>query len=273
MALSFSGRLAASQRRASSVLCVGLDPDPELFPEPFAGIDAVSATVAFCRAVIDATSAHACAYKINFAFFEALGDDSVRALRAVRRAVPESIPVIADAKRGDIGNTARFYARSVFDDLGFDAVTLAPYMGADSVLPFLEDPGRAAFVLARTSNPGAHDFQHLRTDGVPLYLNVARAVHRWQSECAGTLGLVVGATAPDALAELRSACGAMPFLVPGIGAQGGDAAAVLESGYAGAGSLLVNSSRAICYASRGSDFEDAAARAARSAARLLTTVE
>lgn len=270
MASTFQERLAVAQRRSASTLCVGLDPDPELLPEPFlSGQDTAGNVVAFCRAIVEATSPFASSYKVNFAFFEALGDAGIGALRQVRRSIPDAIPVIADAKRGDIGNTARFYARSVFDDLGFDAVTLSPYMGADSILPFAEYPDRGVFVLARTSNPGAADFQHLVTGDAPLYLHVARAAVRWQAQSAGTIGLVVGATASAALTELRAACGSMPFLVPGIGAQGGDAATVMAAAYAGPGTVLVNSSRAILYASRGADFQAAAALAARESSAAL----
>lgn len=270
MASSFQDRLAASQRRSGSTLCVGLDPDPDLLPEPFLnGGDPASNVVAFCRAIVEATTPFASSFKVNFAFFEALGDAGVSALRQVRRSVPDNIPVIADAKRGDIGNTARFYARSVFEDLGFDAVTLSPYMGADSILPFAGYADRGVFVLARTSNPGASDFQHLVSGDAPLYLHVARAAVRWQAASPGTIGLVVGATAPAALTELRSVCGTMPFLVPGVGAQGGDAASVMTAAHAGAGTVLVNSSRAILYASRGADFQAAAARSARESSIAL----
>lgn len=263
----FETRLARSQTRTGTVLCVGLDPDPARLPEGFSGPDGV---VAFCAAIVAATAPYASAFKVNFAFFEALGDEAVRTLRAVRRQIPAGTPAIADAKRGDIGNTARFYARSVFEDLGFDAVTVSPYMGTDSVLPFVETPGTATFVLARTSNPGSRDFQHLRADGEPVYLHVARAAARWHARGPGSVGLVAGATDPDALAELRDVCPGQPILVPGIGAQGGDATAVLAAGWSGPGSLLVNSSRAILYASGGRDFAEAAAASAAATARILT---
>lgn len=263
---TFEARLDASQRRTGTVLCVGLDPDPDRLPAGLTGTDGV---VDFCFDIIDATAPHASAYKVNFAFFEALGDDGVRALRRVRTRIPDGIPAIADAKRGDIGNSARFYARSVLVDLGFDAVTVSPYMGEDSVAPFLEHAGTATFVLARTSNPGREDFQDSISAGEPLYIHVARRAARWHARYPATVGLVAGATDPDAMARLRSICPGQPFLVPGVGAQGGDPGAVLRAGWGGSGSLLVNSSRGILYASSGPDFARAASEAARSAAELL----
>lgn len=263
---TFEDRLERSQRRTGAVLCVGLDPDPERLP---AGLSGAAGVVEFCHAVIDATLPYASAYKVNFAFFEALGDEGPRALRAVRSRIPSHVPAIADAKRGDIGNSARFYAQSVLADLAFDAVTVNPYMGEDSVEPFLAYAGTAAFVLARTSNPGRADFQDRLSDGEPLYAHVARAAARWHAGYPASVGLVAGATDPDAMTRLRALCPGQPFLVPGVGAQGGDPSAVLRAGWDGPGSLVVNSSRGILYASRGADFARAAADAAERAALAL----
>ena len=178
------------------------------------------------------------------------------------RAQPGRPLVIADAKRGDIGNSARFYAEAVFDQLGCDACTVAPYMGRDAAEPFLAHEGKAAFVLARTSNPSAADFQEATCDGEPLALRVARHVAAWDRELPGTAGLVVGATRPDVLADVRRACPTLPFLIPGVGAQGGDPGAVLSAARTDDGLVLVNSSRQILYASSGEDFAEAAAREA-----------
>lgn len=260
--VSFDQKFSDRSAAAGSMVCVGVDPDPERIPSSVAGSSPAERVRSFCLAIVESTQRAAAAYKFNFAFFEALGDDGLRTLRTVRDAVPPAIPVIADAKRGDIGNTASFYARSVFEDLGFDAVTVSAYMGRDSVLPFLGVPDTCTFVLARTSNPGASDFQTLRADGRPLYEHVAERVAVWSEGAAGSAGLVVGATDPAALARLRSLVPTMPFLIPGVGAQGGSPEAVMAA--AGSGPVLINSSRSILYASDGADFESAAADAAES---------
>jgi orotidine-5'-phosphate decarboxylase len=270
MTPSFDERLRELQARKRSVLCVGLDPDPALLPRHLLDEGSVGAAVtAFCAAVIEATAPLACAFKLNLAFFEALGREGWDALRATVARVPEHALTIADAKRGDIGNSARFYARSLFEGLGFDACTVSPYMGEDSVAPFLGYEGKAAFVLARTSNPGAADFQERDCDGEPLYLRVARQVARWGAGAAGTAALVVGATGPGALAAVRAACPALSFLIPGIGAQGGEPRAVMQAAATADGLVLVNSSRQILYASGGRDFAAAAAREAEALRRLL----
>lgn len=259
---SFSRRLEAAQRACRSVLCVGLDPDPDRLPAPFRNVPLPEAIGRFTAAIIDATAGLAAAYKLNLAFFEILGAEGWRVLERTLARIPDDVLTIADAKRGDIGNSARFYARALFEELPFDAVTVAPYMGEDSVAPFLEHPGRAAFVLARTSNPGAADFQELEVDGERLYERVARSVAAWGNRAAGEAGLVVGATDVEPLARLRKLCPTLPFLIPGVGTQGGDARAVLDAAQTAAGAVLVNSSRQILYASDGSDFEAAAAREA-----------
>ena len=267
---SFPDRLRAAQAHAGSCLCVGLDPDAERLPDPLVGLPVADAIEAFCERIIRATAAHACAYKPNAAFFEAHGAAGWAALEtviaAVRRHAPHAL-VVLDGKRGDIGNTARLYARAAFDALGADAATVAPYMGEDSVAPFLAWPGRCAFVLARTSNAGAADFQHLVSDGAPLYEHVARAALRWGADAPGTAGLVAGATEPGALAALRRIAPDAPFLVPGVGAQGGSAAAVLDAN--AGGPILVHAGREILSASSGADFAE---RAGEAAARLAAAL-
>jgi len=248
--MSFREKLEAARAANGSLLCVGLDPRPGPLP--------LDDTLAFNRAIIDATADLVCAYKPNSAFYEARGLDGWQALRDTVSAVPRHIPVILDAKRGDIANSAAAYAQTAFDVLGADAVTVSPYMGADSVLPFLERPDRAAFILCRTSNNGAADLQELDVDGEPLYLRVAQLAGDWGATHHNT-GLVVGATDPAALRAVRARCPALPILLPGIGAQGGDLAAAVAAGVDvdGAG-LLISASRSILYASDGLDFADAA---------------
>lgn len=265
--VSFDRKLTHRMASSASFVCVGLDPDVDRIPKSVTGPTDAERVRSFCLRIVEATADSAAAFKFNFAFFEALGDDGFRTLRSVRAAVPDSIPVIADAKRGDIGNTARFYAESIFNDLNFDAVTVSAYMGQDSVLPFLDAPGRCTFVLARTSNPGADDFQSLIADGRPLFEHVAERVAVWSADTPGSAGLVVGATDLDAMRRLRKIAPDMPFLIPGVGAQGGDPEGVMAA--AGSGPVLINSSRSILYASDGRDFAEAAARAAE---KLRTTL-
>ena len=269
---AFSQKLRQIQADKQSVLCVGLDPDPKRLPRRL--LDAyppADAVVAFNAAIIEATAAAVCAFKLNFAFYEALGRDGWNTLERTIQHLPYDVLVIADAKRGDIGNTARFYAESIFEQLGFDACTVAPYMGRDAVAPFLQYPGKAALVLARTSNPSAANFQERDCEGERLYERVARHVAHWDDEEPGTAGLVVGATGPEALATIRALCPTLPFLIPGIGAQGGDpgdiAAAATE-----AGRVVVNSSRQIIYASDGHDFAEAAAREAETLRARLAAI-
>jgi orotidine-5'-phosphate decarboxylase len=262
----FTQRLEHAVRRTGSVLCVGIDPDLErLPPDVKKSGDAVEAVRMFCSEVIPATADFAVAFKFNFAFFEALGWRGARLLEELVAIVPDDCLTIADAKRGDIGNTARMYASAIFDRMKFDACTVSPYMGRDSVEPFLEFEGTCTFVLARTSNAGGNDLQLLECGSRPLYQHVAESVHRWASAHSATAGLVVGATDIEALAELRAAHPQTPFLIPGVGAQGGSAADVMAA--AGRGPLIVNSSRKILYASSAPDF----ARAARTAAEATAT--
>jgi orotidine-5'-phosphate decarboxylase len=247
MSMTFAERLARAQRSSGSLVCVGLDPDPARLPRDLGG-EALP-LYAFNRRIVDATADFAAAYKPQIAFYSALGaeDQLLASIRYIRERAPAAL-VILDAKRNDIGNTAEAYAREAFDRYGADAVTVNPYMGEDSVRPFLARPHCGAILLCRTSNPGAADFQDLSIDGTPLYRHVAeRAARHWNE--LGNLMLVVGATYPREMAALRRAHPELSFLVPGIGAQGGDLAATLDAGLDAQGSgLLINSSRAIIYA-------------------------
>lgn len=266
MPASFLDRLRRIQSQKNTALCVGLDPDPDRLPSPFLdGRLRTDAVREFCAAIIEATAPYACAFKPNLAFFEALGPSGGVILSEVITTIPDDCLVIADAKRGDIGHSARFYAQALYEDFGADACTVSPYLGEDSVTPFLDYEDRCAFILARTSNDGASDLQEACTcEGVPLYRHVAQQVAAWSEENDGTAGLVAGATAPEALEELRGDCPTLPFLIPGIGAQGGDPSAVMGAAQTNDGLVLVNSSRSIIYASEKEDYEEAAAAAARS---------
>jgi len=260
---AFSERLNALRQEKASVLCVGLDPDPARIPKHLLASSSLPEAVSqFCRDIVASTADAAIAFKINFAFFEALGSAGHSVMEEVLSAIPDNVLTIADAKRGDIGNSASFYARAVFDSLHFDSITVSPYMGRDSVDPFLTQSGTCAFVLARTSNPGSSDFQQLNVDGRPLFESVATQVVAWGEKAAGEAGLVVGATNTDDLARLRSLLPQTPFLIPGVGAQGGTAEEVMSA--SGSGPVLINSSRAVIYASEGEDFADAARTAAES---------
>jgi orotidine-5'-phosphate decarboxylase len=251
-------------------LAVGLDPDPGRIPESVAPLAApAERVVEFNRRIVEATAGMAAAYKPNAAFYEALGPDGLRALSETVAAVRDSAPdaaVILDAKRADVGSTNAGYVAAAFDRLGADAITVHPYLGGEALAPFLEHADKLVFVLARTSNPGAGELQDLVADGLPLYRHVARAVARdWNA--AGNCGLVVGATYPEEMRAIREDIPpTMPILVPGVGAQGGDVAAVVAANRdAGSDAFLIAASRSIVYASSGEDF----AGAARSAAEAL----
>jgi orotidine-5'-phosphate decarboxylase len=249
--MPFAERLARAQQTSGSLVCVGLDPELSKLPKDLVGAD--QPLYAFNRRIIDATADIAAAYKPQVAFYGALGaeDQLLASIRYIRERAPAAL-VILDAKRNDIGNTAEAYAREAFERYGADAVTVNPYMGEDSVRPFLTRPDRGAILLCRTSNPGAKDFQDLLIDGLPLYRRVAeRAAGHWNEY--RNLMLVVGATYPREMADLRRAHPEVSFLVPGIGAQGGDLEATLAAGLDddGAG-LLISSSRNIIYAGGGS---------------------
>jgi orotidine-5'-phosphate decarboxylase len=250
MPAMFCERLDEARIATNSLVCVGLDPDFDKLPADLR--DDPQPLFAFNRRIVDATRESAAAYKPQIAFYSALGRESelVASIDYIRARAPAAL-VILDAKRNDIGNTAVAYAREAFERYGADAVTVNPYMGEDSVLPFLARPDRGAILLCRTSNPGARDFQDLLVDGEPLYKRVAeRAAARWNEH--RNLMLVVGATYPEEMAELRRAHPALWFLVPGIGAQGGDLDSTLAAGLNSAGTgLLINSSRGIIYAGGG----------------------
>ena len=261
--MGFMQALRDRWNAADSLVCVGLDPEPAKFPARFA--DDPDAVFNFCRDIVDATAEHVCCFKPQIAHFAALGaEDALQRLVAHIHAAHPGVPVILDSKRGDIGSTAQHYAAEAFDRYAADAVTANPYLGRDSLQPFLDRADRGVVILCRTYNPGAGDLQDLSVDGRPLYQHVAEKVAReWNGH--GNCALVVGATWPEQLREVRAIVGDIPFLVPGIGAQGGDVEAVLTNAKTSDGTgLIVSSSRAVLYASSGDDFAAAAASAAKS---------
>lgn len=248
--MSYLERLATRIEEVGTSLCVGVDPDPAQLPPGFAanaeGVERLATLI------VDAALERAAAIKVNVAFFEAFGSAGIAALERLRERIPPRVPLLLDAKRGDIGSTAARQSVALFDALGADAVTANPYLGQDALRPLLDRRDRFVYILCRTSNPGAAEIQNLPVDGEPLYVHVARRARAWAADI-GNVGLVVGATAPAELAAVRSAVPELPFLVPGVGRQGGDTDAVrhhgpAQSGPAGAargGALLVNVSRGI----------------------------
>jgi orotidine-5'-phosphate decarboxylase len=265
--MTFLDQLRTAERQNASLLCVGLDPDPGKFPDQYRG-DA-SRIYDFCAAIVDATADLAMAFKPQIAYFAAhRAEAQLERLVAHMRSAAPQVPVILDAKRGDIGSTAEQYAIEAFERYGADAVTLSPFMGFDSVAPYLKYHGKGAFLLCRTSNPGGDDLQSQRLASVDrqplLYEHIARLVQGpWNLN--GQLGLVVGATYPAEIERVRALAPTVPLLIPGVGAQGGDAAATVKAGWRSVDGetvapIVVNSSRAILYASSGADFA-AAARA------------
>ena len=259
-------RLRARRAAVGSPLCLGIDPHPDALPDGLR--PTVEGIETFARGLIEAAAPHACAVKINVAFFEAFGSAGWAALERTRADVPDDVPCILDAKRGDIASSAERYAAALLGHLGADGVTVSPYLGEDAVEPFLATGDRLVYLLARTSNPSAGRFQSLVADGEPIHLHVARwAAERWTD---GRVGLVVGATAPEELARLREAVPGPAFLVPGVGAQGGDAGAAARAADGTWSPGLVNVSRAIAQASRGSDWQAAAAAAASVHSALLS---
>jgi orotidine-5'-phosphate decarboxylase len=263
--MTFIQQLQSAQQRNGSMLCVGLDPDPQRFPAAFKG-DA-SRIYDFCARIADATADLAIAFKPQIAYFAAHGAErQLEQLMAHLRSSAPHVPVILDAKRGDIGSTAEQYAKEAFERYGADAVTLSPFMGFDSIQPYLQYRGKGAFLLCRTSNPGGDDLQAQRlasVDGQPLlYEHIAHlAQGPWNTN--GQLGLVVGATYPAEIERVRALAPTLPLLIPGVGAQGGDAAATVKAGWRPDAPIVVNSSRAILYASSGDDFAEAARREAQ----------
>jgi orotidine-5'-phosphate decarboxylase len=263
--MHFMQSLQQTWTRNDSLVCVGLDPEPAKFPAHLRGTP--DAVFDFCAAIVDATADLVCAFKPQIAHFAALrAEDALERLIAHIHAKHPGVPVILDAKRGDIGSTAQHYVSEAFERYQADAVTLNPYLGRDSIQPFLDRADKGVILLCRTSNPGGADFQALDCGGQPLYLRVAETIARdWNGH--GNCALVTGATWPEELGKVRAVVGNMPLLVPGIGAQGGDVEAVLRHGRSADGTgLLVSSSRAILYAGHGEDFA-AAARAATSELR------
>ncbi len=271
--MQFTEMLAAAERANHSLLCIGLDPEPSKFPGAWAG-DA-SKIFDFCAAIVDVTRDLAIAFKPQIAYFAAhRAEAQLERLIAHIHDLAPQVPVILDAKRGDIGSTAEQYAREVFERYRADAVTLSPFMGFDSIEPYLAYPGKGAILLCRTSNPGGSDLQGQRlvgADGRPgefLYEHIARlASGAWNR--SGQLGLVVGATFPAEIERVRALAPTLPLLIPGIGAQGGDAAATVRAGARGGAPVIVSSSRAVLYASAGADFAAAARRVAEATRATL----
>ena len=256
--MNFIEKLTDATQKNKSLLCVGLDPDPKLMPKDLSVFD-------FNKAIIDATSDLICAYKLNLAFYEALDEEGFDALRHTIKYIPDDILVIGDAKRGDIGNTAKAYAKAIFLNLNCDATTVSPYLGFDSIEPFIQYKDKGIFILCRTSNAGALDFQSLRCESEhgyhQLFELVALKASKWNTY--GNIGLVVGATYPEELRLIRQNHPKMPLLIPGIGAQGGDLALTVRYGVDAQGEkAVINSSRQIIYASREKDFAEAARQAA-----------
>ena len=263
--MTFLDMLSQAERQHQSMLCVGLDPDPAKFPDHWRG-DA-SKIYDFCAAIIDATADQCMAFKPQIAYFAAhRAEDQLERLMAYLRAQAPQVPVILDAKRGDIGSTAEQYAKEAFERYGADAVTLSPFMGRDSVQPYLRYRGKGAFLLCRTSNPGGDDFQNQALAALPgqprLYEHIAQlAQTAWNDN--GQLGLVVGATYPLELARVRALAPTLPLLIPGVGAQGGDATATVRAAWRGSatqttGPIVVNASRSVLYADSGAKFAQAA---------------
>jgi orotidine-5'-phosphate decarboxylase len=262
--VAFREKLDARIASADTLLCVGLDPVAGKLPEGFDG--SVESVVSFCLDIVNATKQVAAAYKPNLAFYLALGLDGLKALQRVHEEIPKDIPVILDGKLNDMGETARAYAKAVFDVMGFDALTVAPYLGEDALQPYFSKDGKGVIVLAKTSNPGSGDLQDLGLEsGLPLYLHVADRCRKWQDHYPADVGMVVGATYPDQLVAVRERCPDQLILLPGLGAQGGDTAASVRAGVTNDGNgLLCSASRSIMYADNGHGFAEAAHEAARS---------
>ncbi|MEX2080265.1 MAG: orotidine-5'-phosphate decarboxylase [Dehalococcoidia bacterium] len=251
--MTYFETLARRSREASTLLCVGLDPDYRRHADP-------AALVAYNQAIIEATAPYAACFKPNIAFYEQFGVDGLQALKETLAAIPDGIPVIGDVKRGDMANTAEAYARAMFEQWQFDAVTINAYQWLDAVAPFLAYEGKGVYALCRTSNPSSREFQELRlANGRQLFEEVAVVATSWSPN----VGLVVGATAPDELRRVRELVPAASLLVPGVGAQGGLPAQVIAAAGGEPGTIVVNASRSISYASDGPDFARAAGLAAR----------
>jgi len=261
--MPFNDKLKLASQKNNSLLCVGLDPNLKMMP--------IGDVVSFNNQIIEATSDLVCAYKPNFAFYEALGSNGLRILEKTRKQIPDWIPVIADAKRGDIGSTSEAYAKALFDTFAFDAATVNPYMGYDSLVPFIQYSERGVFILCKTSNTGSADFQNLlvsegpgEQNTIPLFEAVAIKAMSWNKH--GNIGLVVGANCPAELRRIRQLCPELPLLIPGIGVQGGEISDAVTNGRGPQkASIIINCARTIIYASGGNDF----ASAARTKAQMI----
>lgn len=251
--MKFTEKLDKIVSKNNSLLCVGLDIDKEKMPR-FLFESSKNPYLDFNKSIIDSTKDLVCAYKLNMAFYEVLGKDGFETLAKTIDYIPDDIIVILDGKRNDIGNTAKKYAQSLFETLKADAVTVNPYLGIDGVKPFLEYMDKCSFILCRTSNPSARDFQDLKLNNVPLYKSVANKIKDWNVN--GNCGAVVGATYPDELKQIRSILGEdIPILIPGIGAQGGDVEKTIKDGTNKDGKMaIIVSSRSIVYAGKGEDY-------------------
>jgi len=252
--------LLEAQWERGKFLCVGLDPDYEKIPEPGRKGSVHDTIISFNRAIIDATKDIVCSYKPNAAFYEVYGDEGMDVLRETIQYAHDQapdVPIVYDAKRGDIGNTNEYYARAAFDHLNADAITLHPYTGSEGLAAFLARPDKGLFILCRTSNPGAREFQDLIVEGEPLYARVASTVaQKWNA--AGNCGLVVGATYPDEIKAIRAIAPNLPFLIPGTGTQGGDLEKSVAAGKDAKGrGFIISTSRAIIFASSGADYIEA----------------
>ena len=271
--MNFISQLQTAWQDNNSLLCVGLDPAPEKLPLHLRERPIEQAFTEFCIAIIDATAAYACAFKPQIAYFAAhRAEAALETIIQYSRTHYPHIPVILDAKRGDIGSTAEQYAIEAFERYRADAVTVNPYMGFDSVQPYLAYPDKGVIILCRTSNAGGSDLQFLQVGNTPLYQVVAHKVaHEWNT--SGQCALVVGATFPNEIKEVREIVGDMPLLIPGIGAQGGDLAATMVAGQTANGTgVMINSSRAIIYASTGEDFAQVAAQVARETQQAINAL-
>ena len=271
--MNFISQLQTAWQDNNSLLCVGLDPAPEKLPLHLRERPIEQAFTEFCIAIIDATAAYACAFKPQIAYFAAhRAEAALETIIQYSRTHYPHIPVILDAKRGDIGSTAEQYAIEAFERYRADAVTVNPYMGFDSVQPYLAYPDKGVIILCRTSNAGGSDLQFLQVGNTPLYQVVAHKVaHEWNT--SGQCALVVGATFPNEIKEVRDIVGDMPLLIPGIGAQGGDLAATMQAGQTSMGTgVMINSSRAIIYASTGEDFAQVAAQVARETQQAINAL-
>lgn len=263
---TFADRVREAADRADSLVCVGLDPDFSRFPASLRQLGHKDAIVRFNQAIIESTSDVVCAYKPNLGFYLAYGAPGIEALIETRAMIPASIPVILDCKAGDVGVTSAAYARGIFDEWNFDAATVNPFMGEDSLAPFLAYPNRGVIVLCKTSNPGGREWQDIEigtTDRRPLYLELAGRLARWEKDYPASVGLVFGATFPEQLAGVRERCPNLTILLPGVGAQAGDVEAAVANGIdTRGGGLIVSASRSIIYAGGGADFAERARVAA-----------